>query len=120
MMTRSSPTAARTSRSALFSTPSGSVPALPWASRTAGIPNSMMPPSPSATASRAAARSENVVCCTTPGMEVMGLASVRSSRMKTGKIRSDGASEYSLASRRMAGVVRRRRGRCWGKLMMTP
>ena len=117
MITRSSPTSARTSRMALLSTPSGSREAVPRASRTAGTPNSMMPPTPSSTASAAARLSDSVVCCTTPGMEVMGAGSVRPSRMKAGRISSAGASRYSAVSRRMAGVVRRRRGRWFGKLI---
>ena len=67
MMTRSSPTSARTSRMALFRTPSGSSEAVPSASRTAGMPNSMMPPTPSSTASAAARFRESVVCCTHAG-----------------------------------------------------
>ncbi len=118
MITRSSPTSARTSRMALFRTPSGSREAVPSASRAAGMPKSMMPPRPSSTASAAARLRDSVVCCTTPGMEVMGLGSVRPSRMNAGRISSAGASRVSAVSRRMAGVVRRRRGRWWGKLIV--
>ena len=45
-------------------------------SSSRGTPNSISPPTPAATASAAARRSESRVCCTTPGIEAMARGSV--------------------------------------------
>ncbi len=79
-----SPTSATQSAIATFKIPSGSTAPVPRASLCSGTPNSMTPPSPSAAASETAFRSESRVCCTTPGMLVIGVGSVAPSRTNTG------------------------------------
>ena len=64
--------------------PSGSSAPEPAASLCSGTPNSMIPPSPAAAASAATRRTESRVCCTTPGIELIGTGSVAPSRTKTG------------------------------------
>src|SRR4051794_25817883 len=115
MTTVASPTSARTSRSATFSTPSGSTPALPVASRRSGTPNSISPPTPAATASAAALRSESRVCWTTPGIDETGTGSTAPSLTNIGSTSCRGRRVVSATRRRSAGVARRRRGRCVGK-----
>ncbi|MEY9487074.1 hypothetical protein RKD26_002868 [Streptomyces calvus] len=117
MTSRSSPTSARTSRRATWRMPSGSVPGVPRASflDSSGTPNSMIPETPAATASAAAFFRLSRVCCTTPGIDAMGTGSLTPSRTKAGRMRSAGWSRVSATIRRIAGVVRRRRGRVPGK-----
>src|SRR5581483_9158144 len=114
MMTMSSPTSVRTSRKAVLSTPSGSIPAEPVASRVAGTPNSMIPPSPAATASTAALRSESRVCCTTPGMDGIGTGSVAPSLTNTGNTSCLAVTVVSRTNPRIAAVARNLRGRLLG------
>ena len=56
------------------------------------------------------------VCWTTPGIAEIGTGSQTPSRTNAGRIRSAGCRRYSATIRRMAGVVRSRRGRAPGKL----
>ncbi len=105
----------RTSRRATLSTPSGSTPAVPVASRRAGTPKSMSPPTPAVTASTAALRRESRVCCTTPGIDAIGVGSVAPSFTNIGSTSWRGRRVVSATSRRSAGVARSRRGRWVGK-----
>ncbi len=114
MTTSASPTSAFTSRIASCRIPSGSVPAEPTASFSRGTPKSMMPPTPASAASAAALRRVSRVCWTTPGIEEIGTGSVRPSRTKAGRINSAGCSRVSATMRRIAAVVRSRRGRTSG------
>ena len=116
MTTMASPTSARTSRSAALRMPSGSIPALPVASRSAGTPKSMRPPTPAATASVAALRSVSRVCCTTPGIDPTGTGSSMPSRTNIGSTSWRGRRSVSATRRRIAGVVRSRRGRWVGNI----
>ena len=65
--TVSPPTSEARSASATLRMPAGSDAADPTASRSAGMPNTISPPTPASTASTAAALSVSLVCCTTPG-----------------------------------------------------
>src|SRR5690349_8273977 len=115
MTTVASPTSERTSRSATLSTPSGSTPALPVESCRAGTPNSISPPTPAATASAAALRSESRVCWTTPGIDETGTGSLAPSLTNIGSTSCRGRRVVSATRRRSAGVARSRRGRWVGK-----
>ena len=117
--TVASPTSATTSRMATLRMPAGSMPPEPVASRSAGTPKSMMPPTPAWTASAAALRSESRECWTTPGREPIGRGSVSPSLTNIGRISSAGSSRVSATSRRSAGVRRSRRGRIRGYDMAT-
>ncbi|GAA3492891.1 hypothetical protein GCM10018987_69740 [Streptomyces cremeus] len=55
------------------------------------------------------------MCWYTPGIAPMATGSVIPSRTKAGRIRSAGSSRVWATMRRIAGVVRNRRGRAPGK-----
>jgi len=82
-----------------------------------GTPNSIRPPTPAATASVAATRSESSVCWKTPGIEEISRGASMPSATNIGSTRCRGSSEVSATRRRIAAVLRRRRGRSAGKIM---
>ena len=94
--------------------PSASVAAEPSASRCAGMPKSIRPPTPASTAAPAASTSDERVCCTTPGIDSSGDGFCSDSFTKIGNTRSAGCKRVSATSRRSAGVRRSRRGRTTG------
>ncbi len=79
----------------------------------------MTPPMPADAARATSALRESRECCTTPGIDEMGRASVAPSRTNSGRISSEGCTRVSATSRRQAGVARRRRGRTTGAAFMT-
>ena len=96
--------------------PDGSVAPVPTASFSAGMPNSITPPRPSSAASATALSRLARVCWTTPGIDPIGRGSSRSSRTNSGSTSCRGSTDVSATSRRIAGVVRSRRGRTSGRL----
>jgi hypothetical protein len=75
------------------------------------MPKIITPASPASTASTAAFRSVSSVCCTTPGIELIGRGSLIPSATNTGKINCRAARLVSATIARITGVVRNRRGR---------
>ena len=112
--TTSSPTSARTAAIPRLRMPSSAQAAVPASSRVAGTPNRSMAPMPASAQAAASRRSESSVCWTTPGIASTGRGSSMSSRTNTGRMRAAGSTTCSRARRRIAGVVRRRRGRTVG------
>src|SRR5215468_1273366 len=117
--TVASPTSAARSASACWTIPSGSSAAEPRASLTAGMPNSISPPTPAATASAAVLRRLSRVCWATPGMDGTGSGSLIPSLTNRGSTRSDPWTVVRAASLRSAAVRRRRRGRAAGNPLVT-
>ena len=72
----------------------------------------MTPAMPASRARFASATSESSVCCTTPGIDAIGVFSEAFSRTNTGRMRSDGETTVSATMSRITGDVRSRRGRC--------
>src|SRR5699024_9912646 len=79
-----------------------------------GAPNSMIPPSPASAAAAASRRSESTVCCETPGREEIARGSSIPSATNAGRTNCCARREVSDTNLRIAGVVRRRRGRTTG------
>ena len=112
--TSASPTSARTAATARLRMPSSAQAPEPVSSRVAGTPNRSMAPTPAAAQAAASRRTESSVCCHWPGMAPMGRGSAMSSRTKTGRMSAAGEIRVWATRPRMAGVVRRRRGRIEG------
>ena len=119
MITRSSPTSALMSAMATWEMPSGSSAPLPMPSLSAGMPNTIIPPTPASTAAAAAFRSDSLVCWRTPGIEPIGCGSARPSLMNTGSTSSAGRSAVSATMARSALVPRSRRGLTSGNPALT-
>src|SRR5215831_19412151 len=117
--TVASPTSVARSASACWTIPSGSSAAEPRASLTAGMPNSIIPPTPASTASAAALRRLSLVCWVTPGMDGTGSGSLIPSLTNRGSTRSDPRTVVRAASRRSAAVRRSLRGRAAGNPSFT-
>jgi hypothetical protein len=111
MSTVASPTSVTRSPNASCTTPAGSSAPEPRASFAAGMPNNNSPPTPLPTASVAALRNESRVCCTTPGIDLIGAGSLRPSFTNKGNTRSDADTLVCATNRRSAGVRLKRRGR---------
>ena len=74
------------------------------------MPKIITPASPASAASTAVFRTLSSVCCTTPGMELIGRGSLSPSTTNSGKISCRGARLVSATIARMTGVERSRLG----------
>ena len=110
MTTKSSPARARASRIAVERIPSGFKASLPDTSRFSGMPKTITPPMPAASARSISALYDSFECCTTPGIPAIGFGLVKPSRMKTGRTSEAGARLVSRTIARSIEVLRSRRG----------
>ena len=114
-MTRSSPTASRTAAMPLLRIPSGFHACEPISSFSVGTPNRSIPAMPASAACSASFLIESRVCWYCPGMALISRGSVSPSATKAGSMSWAGDTRVSATMRRMAGVVRSRRGRTRGR-----